>query len=269
MLTPPPAQRMRRRPPCAVSPLDGAFSAARGSRDARQRLWAGALESLVTLIPADLALAYTVDERRVRRPAMAYAPAGGADGLEALAHQLARLEPIDPFGVARAEAVRARVRSAADAGGPERLARSLYGRHLSRLGVRPPLFAYFWRARRIVAGVALVRSPQAPDFEPAAADLLARLQPLLEDTLTGPFEVPPGAAESEVALPCPLTAREEEVVRRVLAGDRNAEIAAALGMSEATVKTHLTHVYEKAGVRSRTELSARARRGWLRALVPA
>ena len=43
----------------------------------------------------------------------------------------------------------------------------------------------------------------------------------------------------------------------MLAGESNAEIAAALGMSEKTVKTHLTHVYAKVGVRSRTELTVR------------
>ncbi len=60
----------------------------------------------------------------------------------------------------------------------------------------------------------------------------------------------------EAASP-PLTARERDVVEHVLAGESNAEIAGALGMSEKTVKTHLTHVYEKVGVRSRTELTVR------------
>jgi len=64
------------------------------------------------------------------------------------------------------------------------------------------------------------------------------------------------ALPQEVASP-PLTAREREVVEHVLAGESNAEIAAALGMSEKTVKTHLTHVYAKVGVRSRTELTVR------------
>jgi DNA-binding NarL/FixJ family response regulator len=61
-----------------------------------------------------------------------------------------------------------------------------------------------------------------------------------------------------------LTARELEVLARVAAGDSNAAIARALFVSEATVKTHLLHVYEKLGVRDRTgAVTAAMRRGWL------
>ena len=47
-----------------------------------------------------------------------------------------------------------------------------------------------------------------------------------------------------------------------LAGERrsNKEIAAALYLSVRTVETHLTHIYRKLGVRSRTELAARSGR---------
>ncbi|MDH5606123.1 MAG: response regulator transcription factor [Anaerolineae bacterium] len=48
-----------------------------------------------------------------------------------------------------------------------------------------------------------------------------------------------------------LTEREIEVLKRVAAGDRNKEIAFGLGISERTVKAHLTHIFNKLDVDSR------------------
>ena len=49
-----------------------------------------------------------------------------------------------------------------------------------------------------------------------------------------------------------LTAREIEVLELVARGSSNADIAGALFISEATVKTHLLHVFAKLGVDDRT-----------------
>jgi NarL family two-component system response regulator YdfI len=48
-----------------------------------------------------------------------------------------------------------------------------------------------------------------------------------------------------------LTGRELEVLTAVARGDRNKEIALRLGVTERTVKAHLTNVYNKLGVDSR------------------
>lgn len=48
-----------------------------------------------------------------------------------------------------------------------------------------------------------------------------------------------------------LTEREIEVLHGVAAGERNKEIAYRLGISERTVKAHLTHIFNKLGVDSR------------------
>lgn len=56
-----------------------------------------------------------------------------------------------------------------------------------------------------------------------------------------------------------LTDRESEVLRAVADGATNRQAAASLHVSEATVKTHLVHVFDKLGVTSRTAAVARAR----------
>lgn len=48
-----------------------------------------------------------------------------------------------------------------------------------------------------------------------------------------------------------LTERELEVLTAVARGDRNKEIALQLGVTERTIKAHLTNVYNKLGVDSR------------------
>jgi DNA-binding NarL/FixJ family response regulator len=53
-----------------------------------------------------------------------------------------------------------------------------------------------------------------------------------------------------------LSTRERQVVDLVVAGHRNRDIADEMGISEKTVKTHLTHVYQRLGVNSRAEMIA-------------
>jgi DNA-binding CsgD family transcriptional regulator len=56
-----------------------------------------------------------------------------------------------------------------------------------------------------------------------------------------------------------LTAAERRVAALVAEGRTNREVAAALFLGERTVESHLTKVYEKLGVRSRTELASKFR----------
>ncbi|WP_055530398.1 response regulator [Streptomyces graminilatus] len=56
----------------------------------------------------------------------------------------------------------------------------------------------------------------------------------------------------------PLSAREREVLALVAKGTSNREIARVLFISEATVKTHLTHLYCKLGVKDRAAAVATA-----------
>lgn len=73
----------------------------------------------------------------------------------------------------------------------------------------------------------------------------------------------PPAEPRDATLPEPLTDREMEVLRLVATGASNKEIARRLSISVRTVQVHLSHIYGKLGVRSRTEAALCAiRRGW-------
>ncbi|MDL2229723.1 helix-turn-helix transcriptional regulator [Treponema sp. OttesenSCG-928-L16] len=58
-----------------------------------------------------------------------------------------------------------------------------------------------------------------------------------------------------------LSRRELEVLRQVLAGRGNNEIAETLFISLSTVKTHIASLFKKTGAKSRLELAALARSG--------
>jgi DNA-binding NarL/FixJ family response regulator len=73
---------------------------------------------------------------------------------------------------------------------------------------------------------------------------LARPEPAVE---------PPGTRAPDA-----LTDRELDVLRQVVAGLRNKEIAAELGISENTVKFHLRNILDKLHAQSRTDMVARA-----------
>ena len=56
-----------------------------------------------------------------------------------------------------------------------------------------------------------------------------------------------------------LSPRELEILQALSTGDSNKQIAQRLFISEATVKTHLIHVYQKLGVETRTAAVSAAR----------
>jgi DNA-binding NarL/FixJ family response regulator len=97
----------------------------------------------------------------------------------------------------------------------------------------------------------------------AAAALVA----CIHDVLAGKTYLAPAAAAklAERVTQVQLTPRELAALRSLADGRSNKEIAAALDISERTVKTHLAHLFEKLGVTSRTEaIKVASRRGLVR-----
>jgi DNA-binding NarL/FixJ family response regulator len=76
---------------------------------------------------------------------------------------------------------------------------------------------------------------------------------LIEDFCSGPAPSATAAAASSR-----LSERELEVVRLVAQGLSNAEIAARLYLSEATVKSHIARILAKLGLRDRVQVAVYA-----------
>ncbi len=76
----------------------------------------------------------------------------------------------------------------------------------------------------------------------------------------GKSRIPPAVAErlAERFAGQELTTRETEVLRLIVAGKSNKEIAEALFISESTVKTHINNLLSKLGVTDRTQAATTA-----------
>jgi DNA-binding NarL/FixJ family response regulator len=91
----------------------------------------------------------------------------------------------------------------------------------------------------------------------AAASGQAVLDPAVQARLVDIAHLRPAAPK---ALPAGLTEREAEVLRLIVTGLSNAEIAAQLFLGETTVKTHINHIFAKTGSRDRAHAIAYAYR---------
>ncbi len=126
-----------------------------------------------------------------------------------------------------------------------------YLRKARRLAARADL-PYVAARAGVAAGLAL---REAGDEESARHELATGHDALEAIGATADLrslDAPPPGAE----LPAGLTAREVEVLRLVAAGLGNAAVAARLVLSERTVARHLSNIFTKLGVGSRTAAAA-------------
>lgn len=112
--------------------------------------------------------------------------------------------------------------------------------------------------QRLVEGVRAVAWGETVLDAAVTGELLQRL-----DDARRPKDVDPRASRG------PLTARQQAVVELVAEGLTNAEIAARLEVSRATVKGHITVALRRLGLRDRTQLAIHVHRSWRSDVGPA
>ena len=103
----------------------------------------------------------------------------------------------------------------------------------------------------------LTKDASAEEIEQAIRALVAgetHLDPTVQERLVAAVvdtkPIPDAPAQS---LPDDLTPREAEVLKLIASGLSNAEIAEALVVSHATVKTHVNRIFYKTGARDRAQ----------------
>ena len=86
----------------------------------------------------------------------------------------------------------------------------------------------------------------------------AELIDVIRQVHAGKKRVPPEVAAqlAEHMADEDLTTREVEVLRQLVGGHRNRDIAERLFISEETVKVHIKHIMEKLGAKDRTQAVA-------------
>jgi len=172
-----------------------------------------------------------------------------ADGAEAV-EQALRLRPdvvIMDIRMPRLDGIEATRRLAAHgAGAPKVLVLTTFD-----------LDEYVWEALRAGAGGFMLKDAPPRQLAEGVRTVAAGeslLAPAITRRLVERFvRVPPPGGAAQRARFAELTERELEVLELVARGLSNGEVAGVLFLSEATVKTHVTRILAKLGLRDRVQ----------------
>jgi DNA-binding CsgD family transcriptional regulator len=236
-----------------VEPRFVPHAEAQRSPDPVTRLTAQVLSTVTRLVPCGLAIFSSFTRRMQVGDAVVLEHAARSSGPPIdLGFYRARLQSGNPFAPTVAARTGTSLLTVEDVGGAVRLANSAYGRQLHRAGLEHQVTLYLRAVGGVRAMIALFRAHGARHFDRGEVQMLRHLQPLIEQAHASHL----GTDVAEPALTPPaLTRREAEVAALVARGASNAEIATALNVELVTVKTHLTQIYAKFGLRSRTQLA--------------
>jgi len=133
---------------------------------------------------------------------------------------------------------------------------SNYVNYLESHGFGDEVDMLLWSGDRPVAGMAMFRP--VDKTAPFAADHRdwGGIQVHLEHMIQMHCKVRADRVRLSLAGRYGLQPREIELTGILVQGARNAEIAAAMGISVSTVKTHIVNILDKMGVHSRAEIAA-------------
>lgn len=134
---------------------------------------------------------------------------------------------------------------------------SIYRRFLDAFHVENTIELIFQRDRQIYAGISVMWT--SDDVLPTEEQfhLADTLHPFISFNLQEVFPRSKANNERKANAVLHLTQREAEVARLLCCGRTNADIAECLGIGLATVKTHVLHIFDKAGVENRAGLVSR------------
>lgn len=139
-------------------------------------------------------------------------------------------------------------------------------RQLGKVGGPPVLLlTTFEEPQDIVSGIGagaagfLFKNTELADLERAIHQVMRGERAIHPRALDIILQAADNSALAPATLAVPLTERELEVLGGLVAGLPNKRIARELGISDSTVKTHLSHIMRKLDARNRTEAAFKAR----------